>query len=320
MRVIFMGTPEFAVPSLLALCELAGTEIVGVVTRQDKPAGRGSALVAPPVKVAALARQLPVLQPGSLRKAAAQEALAALQPEVMVVAAFGQILPPAVLDLPPHGCLNVHASLLPQFRGASPIASAILADATETGNTIMRMDVGLDTGAIIAQEALPLAPDDTTATLEAKLARQGAALLTRTLPAWLAGTLPAIPQDEALATMTRLIRKEDGVIDWHHAAQAIARQIRAYTPWPGTQTRWRGQPLKVIAGHALDPITLAVAPDAPPGTVFTWGKGAEMRLGVVCGEHSALALDVLQLAGKRAANAADVARGQPTLIGATLPT
>jgi methionyl-tRNA formyltransferase len=274
------------------------------------------------VKVAALALGLPVLQPGSLRKPMAQQQLADLAPDVIVVAAFGQILPPAVLDLPVRGCLNVHASLLPKYRGASPITATILAGDAETGNTIMLMDVGLDTGAIIAQEALPIAPDDTTATLTAKLAAQGADLLARTLPQWLAGALTPMPQDEAHATITRLIRKEDGIIDWHLQAIEIARQVRAYSPWPGTQTIWRGQPLKIISAHALTAADQAppdLASDAMPGTVVTWGRGAGQRLAVICGDHTLLVLDVLQLPGKRAAAAADVARGQPALIGAVLP-
>jgi methionyl-tRNA formyltransferase len=320
MRVIFMGTPDFAVPSLRALAEMPDVQIVGVVTRPDKPVGRSTAPQPPPVKVAALAHGLPVLQPGSLRKAAAQALLADLQPDVIVVAAFGQILPPEVLGLPPHGCLNVHASLLPRYRGASPIASAILAGDPETGNTIMRMDVGLDTGDIITQSRIPIAPDDTKPTLEAKLARDGADLLARTLPDWVAGNLSATPQDEALATMTRLVRKEDALIDWGQLAEVIARQVRAYTPWPGTQTIWRGQPLRIIAAHPL--AHAASLPDeagnAAPGTVVAWGR-ANAQVGIICGNHSLLLLDVIQLPGKKAAAAPDVVRGQTALIGARLP-
>ncbi len=321
MRVIFMGTPDFAVPSLVALTEMAGVEVVGVVTRLDKPTGRGTTPQPPPVKVAALARGLTVLQPGPLRKPAALAALAALAPEVIIVAAFGQILPPEVLALPPHGCLNVHASLLPHYRGASPIASAILAGDHETGNTIMRMDVGLDTGDIITQGAIPITPDDTTPTLTAKLAQHGAELLARTLPGWVTGTLTARPQDAAQATMTRLIRKEDAEIDWGQTAEGIARRVRAFTPWPGTQTTWRGQPLRVIAAHALATDEQPPAPvptDALPGTVIAWGRG-NAHVAVICGDHTLLRLDVLQLPAKRAAAAADVARGQPALIGAHLP-
>jgi methionyl-tRNA formyltransferase len=319
MRMIFMGTPEFAVPSLRALAALPGWEVVGVVTRQDKPAGRGSAPQPPPVKVAALALGLPVLQPGSLRKPAAQQQLAALAPDLIVVAAFGQILPPAVLDLPPYGCLNVHASLLPRHRGASPIATAILEGDEETGNTIMLMDAGLDTGGWIAQFAFAIAPDDTTATLTKRLAEQGARLIAQVVPGWIAGHYAPAPQPEADATMTRLIRKEDGIIDWRHDAAMIDRQIRAYTPWPGTQTTWQGKPLKILAAHPLAETDHALSDldvTLPPGTVIAWGRGAEQRLAVICGEQSLLVLDMVQLPGKRAGAAADIARGQPALIGA----
>ena len=317
-----MGTPEFAVPSLLALMDLADVTVVGVVTRLDKPVGRSRTPEPPPVKVAAVARGLTVLQPGSLRKPAAQQALADLAPDIIVVAAFGQILPAAILDLPRYGCLNVHASLLPRYRGAAPIAAAILAGDAATGNTIMRMDVGLDTGDIITQATLPITPDDTTATLTAQLAIQGADLVARTLPAWVAGTIQTTPQDAAQATTTSLIRKEDGRIDWALPASIIARQVRAYTPWPGTQTMWNGQPFKIIAAHELTaddhpPPDLALT--ANPGTVTAWGRGAAQRVAMHCGEQSALVLDVLQLPGKRAASAADVVRGQPTLVGAQLP-
>lgn len=319
MRMIFMGTPEFAVPSLRALAQLPGWEVVGVVTRQDKPAGRGSAPQPPPVKMAALELGLPVLQPGSLRKPTAQQQLADLAPDLIVVAAFGQILPPAVLHLPPYGCLNVHASLLPRHRGASPIATAILEGDELTGNTIMLMDAGLDTGGIIAQFAFAIEPRDTTATLTKRLAEQGAKLIAHVVPGWIAGEYAAAPQPEAEATMTRLIRKEDGIIDWRHDAAMIDRQIRAYTPWPGTKTTWRDQTVKIVTAHPLAEMdqTLAdVAMSQLPGTVIAWGRGANQRLAVICGEESVLVLDTIQLPGKRAGAAADIARGQPALIGA----
>lgn len=321
MRVIFMGTPEFAVPGLVALAAIPDVTVVSVVTRRDQPVGRGRALSAPPVKAAALARNLPVLQPGSLRRPDAQALLADLAPDLIVVAAFGQILPAAVLALPRYGCLNVHASLLPRFRGASPISAAILTGDTATGVTIMHMDVGLDTGDIISQAIMPVAADDTTASLTAKLAHLGADLLVRTVPSWVAGAIIPVPQNETLATLTRLIRKEDGAIDWRHAADAIARQIRAYIPWPGAQTNWQGQPLKVIAAHhgALDEST-PLATSEIPGTVIAWGRGNAMHVGVICGAASVLILDVIQLPGKKALAATDVARGQPGLVGARLPS
>jgi methionyl-tRNA formyltransferase len=323
MRVIFMGTPEFAVPCLYALHELPNVDVVGVVTRRDRPAGRGRALEAPPVKRAALDLALQVLQPGSLRKPDTQVTLRDLAPDIIVVAAFGQILPPDVLTMPQYGCLNVHASLLPRYRGASPITAAILDGVAETGNTIMLMDEGLDTGAILAQAVLLIAIDDTTASLTARLAQEGAELLARTMPRWIGGEISPQPQDDSQATVTRLIRKEDGVADWTQSAAIAERRIRAFTPWPGTQTTWDGQILKIIAAHLPSPeeLTILSTPNrATPGTVITWGRGTSARVGIVCGEHSLLVVDALQLAGKRALPATDVIRGQPTLVGAALPS
>lgn len=319
MRAIFMGTPEFAVPGLVALAAMPDVTVVGVVTRRDQPVGRGRTLTAPPVKVAAQAHDLPVLQPGSLRKPAAQAMLADLAPDLIVVAAFGQILPPAVLDLPRYGCLNVHASLLPRYRGAAPISAAILHGDATSGITIMHMDVGLDTGDIISQSTLPIGANDTTATLTTKLAHLGADLLVRTIPAWVAGAIVPVPQDESLATLTRLIRKEDGRLDWTQTADALDHHIRAYTPWPGAYTIWQGQPLKIIASHpaARDEPSPPAASE-PSGTIIAWGRGNAMRVGVICGAGSVLILDVIQLPGKKALTATDVARGQPGLIGAAL--
>jgi len=258
-----------------------------------------------------------VLQPGSLRKPEAQALLSTLMPDVIIVAAFGQILPAEVLDLPPHGCLNIHASLLPRYRGASPITAVLLDGLAETGNTIMKMDVGLDTGAIIAQQPLLIAADETTATLTAKLAEQGARLLTAILPHWLAGEITPISQDEAQATMTRLIRKEDGTIDWNDPADVIARKVRAYTPWPGSQTTWRGQPVKIIetgrGGGSFDIHQMNQPADRVPGQLvdITYhGPGGKLSLGVECGDGRVLALSMIQLAGKRAVTIADFMRGQ----------
>ena len=215
-RVIFMGTPQFAVPCLEALAERY--EIVAVVTRPDRPASRGRKLSAPAVKKAADALGLPVLQPESLRQEEVVARLRDLVPRAMVVAAYGKILGPEVLDIPPAGVINVHPSLLPKYRGASPIAGALLAGEEETGVTIMLMDAGMDTGPILAQRAIEIRPEDTTGSLEERLASQGAELLVETLPLWLEGRIDAQPQDEAIATHTKLISKEDAVIDWTHTA------------------------------------------------------------------------------------------------------
>lgn len=242
---VFMGTPEFAVPSLAALVN-AGYDVVGVYTRPDQPAGRGQKLTESPVKAAARGYGLPIFQPATLRAAAAQAALAALAPELIVVAAYGLILPQAVLDLPRFGCVNVHGSLLPRHRGAAPIAAAILAGDAETGVSIMLMDAGVDTGPVLSTAALPVAPDDTTGTLTPKLAALGADLLTATLPRWLRGEITPQPQPTEGATLAPRLAKEAGAIDWREPVWLIERRVRAYQPWPGAYTTWRGQMLKVL--------------------------------------------------------------------------
>jgi methionyl-tRNA formyltransferase len=322
MRVIFMGTPEFAVRSLRLLIERAalgdrapdGTEIVGVVTRVDKPSGRGQQVIPSPVKQVALEAGLPVYQPGPLRRAESLALLTALAPDLIIVAAFGQILPPEVIHLPARGCLNVHASLLPRHRGASPIAAAILAGDAETGVTIMRMDEGLDTGPILTARATSIGPDETTGELTARLAQIGAALLGATLPRWLAGEITPMPQDDSRATMTRLLRKEDGLLDWTQPADLLARQARACNPWPGAYTYWNGQQVKVLRAHVVDPGAEG-AERRPGDTYLLAGTG----LVVACGA-GALALAMVQLQGKRALPAADLLRGYPALAGAHFTT
>ena len=242
-RVVFMGSPEFALPSLRALA--AAYEVVGVVTQPDRPAGRGKQLTAPPVKKLAAELGLPVIQPYRLRNPEALQSLTAWAPDLIVVAAFGQILRQEVLDLPLHGCLNVHASLLPRWRGASPIQAAILAGDAETGVTIMRMDKGLDTGPILIERAIPIAPDDTAATLSDKLSTLGADILIETLPKYLSSELKPTPQPEAGATSAPILKKSDGELDAALSAEELARKVRAFNPWPGAFIVWKRQPLKV---------------------------------------------------------------------------
>ena len=232
------------------------------------------------------------------------------------VAALGQILPPEVLALPAHGCLNVHASLLPRHRGASPIAAAILAGDAETGVTIMLMDAGLDTGPILATRATPIGPDETTGELTTRLAGLGAKLLMETLPVWLTSATHPQPQDDARATVTRLLRKEDGALDWSRPAQALARQVRAYAPWPGAFTTWEGRTLKVLS--ATPAATPSTATALAPGMVdLAPDEEGGQRILCGCGQ-GALALQVLQLEGKRALPAAEFARGQARIAGARL--
>lgn len=323
-RIVFMGTPDFAVPSLRLLAERSprgklwaqGLDIVGVLTRPDKPAGRGRQLAMSPVKQFAAERGISVYQPGSLRKPEALKLLRDLSPDVIVVVAFGQILPKEVLELPPHCCLNVHASLLPRHRGASPIASAILAGDPETGVTIMQMEEGLDTGPIVSQRSIPIRPDDTTGTLGARLAEIGALLLVETLPYWLAEAIECREQDESQATHTRLLTKEDGRLDWSQSAAALDRRVRAVTPWPGAYTTWDRRLVKIQRAHPFDTALALPAAQHTPGQCFLAGDSGTRTLAVACGE-GALALDVIQLEGKRAMPVADVLRGHPALVSAT---
>lgn len=321
VRILFMGTPEFATPSLRALVDGAapgciwptGLAVVGVVTRPDKPVGRGRQTADSPVKQLALEAGLSVLQPGPLRRAEAQTALRALAPDLIVVAAFGQLLPREVLDLPVRGCLNVHASLLPRWRGAAPIAAAIRAGDAETGVTIMRMEEGLDTGAVIATRAIPIGAEETTGALTVRLATLGAELLRDTLADWLAGAITPTPQDDALATMTRPLRKEDGRLDWRLPAEELARMARSVTPWPGAFTTWQGKLVKTLE---VAPIVREQA--LAPGTCYPLAPGdARGALACASGE-GALALKVIQLEGKRPVASADALRGYPALAHATL--
>lgn len=306
-RVIFMGTPDFSVPSLLALVEQH--EVVGVVTQPDRPAGRGRTIAPSRVKEVALSRGLPVSQPATLRAPQAVDWLADRHPDAIVVAAFGQLLPVTVLDLPAHGCLNVHASLLPRFRGAAPISAALLSGDPATGVTIMRMDAGMDTGPLLAQAEMPIAPDDTTASLTVRLADQGAQLLVETLAGWLSGKVTAQPQDESLVTYCRPLKKEDGLLDWTRPAADLDRQVRACDPWPGTWTTWQGRILKILGARPWP----ECAGVGQPGQVVTMADG----VGVVTGVGLLELLEV-QLAGKRPLVASEFARGQRAILGSRL--
>lgn len=321
-RVVFMGTPEFAVPSLRALVEHAppaklwatGLDIVGVVTRPDKPAGRGRQIIASPVKQFAAKHGIPIYQPGPLRRPEALKLLQSLDPEVIIVAAFGQILPPEVLELPRRCCVNVHASLLPRWRGASPIAAAILAGDTETGVTFMQMEEGLDTGPIIAQRATPIGANETAGELTDRLAELGAQLLVEILPYWLADGASTREQDEAQATMTRPLKKGDGRLDWSRPAEELARQVRAYSPWPGAFTTWQGARVKILRAHAV-----LAEENGAPGTSHRATGNSAAWLEICCGQ-GALALYVIQLEGKRALPIGDVLRGHPALAEAVFGT
>ena len=303
-RVVFMGTPQFAVPTLRALDEQH--EVVGVVTQPDGRAGRGRKVVVSPVKQVALDRGLPLLQPRILDGPEVLAHLAGWEPESIVVAAFGQLLPGPVLDLPLHGSINVHASLLPRYRGAAPISAAILEGEPVTGVTIMLMDVGLDTGPILAQAECAIAPDETTASLTAKLADLGAQLLVETLDGWLEGAIEAQPQDDAAATYCSQLEKKDGLLDWSQPAEYLDRQVRACDPWPGAYTTWQGRRLKVLRAKPHP----GWEGEGEPGEVREMGEG----IGVITGQ-GALELVEVQRAGKKPMPAGLFARGQRDLMG-----
>jgi methionyl-tRNA formyltransferase len=303
-----MGTPDFAVPALRTLVDTQN--VVGVVTQPDRQAGRGRQLRPPPVKIVAQESGIPVFQPESLRSEESARPLLEWQPDIIVVAAFGQILRPHVLELPPSGCLNVHASLLPRWRGASPIQHALLAGDPETGISLMRMDEGMDTGPVYMQSAVAIENDETAATLHDKLAQSGADLLTSQLDDIIAGRLAALPQDEALATYAPLINKADGEINWNTESEKLDRHIRAMTPWPSAFTLWNGQPLKILAAQ---PMAADEFHAGQPGQVFI--REGEV---VVAAKVGGLRLEVVQLAGKSAMPVGDFIRGRPDFAGSQL--
>jgi methionyl-tRNA formyltransferase len=301
-----MGTPDFAVPALQAL-HRAGHDIAAVYCQPPRPAGRGHALRPCPVHLAAERLGLHVRTPARLRKdAAAQAAFAALDLDAAVVAAYGLILPQVMLDAPRKGCLNIHASLLPRWRGAAPIQAAILAGDTETGVTIMQMDAGLDTGAMLLKHSIPITLTTTTATLHDQLAEAGARLILRTL-----ATNPSPqPQSDANATYAAKLSREDGRIDWTQSAVQIDRQIRAFDPWPGTFSTLNGQPLKILSATPVDGA-------AAPGTTPPPGISLDDHLTIACGS-AALRLTKIQLPGRSAMPADAFLRGHPVPPGTIL--
>jgi methionyl-tRNA formyltransferase len=308
-RIVFAGTPEFALASLTALVE-AGRKPVAVLTQPDRPAGRGKKLTASPVKVFAGEHGIPVQQPRTLRDPEAVTAFAALQPDLLIVAAYGLILPQDVLDVPTHGCLNVHASLLPRWRGAAPIQAAILAGDATTGISLMAMTAGLDCGPVFHAEPIEIGPGETAGELHDRLAALGGSLLVERLDAIIAGELGAIPQDDAQATYAPKIDKQDARIDWSLSAPDVVRRIRAYNPFPGAFCFTAPD-----AGEHRIKIwrATAIGGEGAPGTVLRCDRDAVV---VACGS-GAISLDELQLPGKRRVTAQEFA-GQLDLDGRRL--
>jgi methionyl-tRNA formyltransferase len=314
LRLVFMGSPGFAIPPLQLLI-LNGHRIAAVYTRPDKPAGRGLAPVAPPIKNAALSGNLAVIQVPNLKNPEAIEQLKQFRPEVIVVAAFGQILPQAVLDIPCYGCLNIHPSLLPKYRGASPVPSAILAGDEFIGVSVMRLDVGMDTGPVFSQAQIPVLPGDTTESLIPKLFQIGGRMLLGVLADLPWNRVLPEPQNNVEATYTREITKEDGLIDWNLPAEDIWRRVRAYQSWPEAYTHWQGKQLKIIEAV---PLSADSAPEI--GRVVALPPLQNRNrppLGVGTG-RGVLGILKVQFEGKRAMSGEEFLRGQRAFPGAVL--
>ena len=301
MRIVFAGTPEFAVPPLAALVQ-SSHEVVGVLTQPDRPAGRGRNLSASAVKEFALENSLSLAQPQTLRTPEGRAALEAWRPDVLVVVAYGLILPPEALAIPKHGCLNIHASLLPRWRGAAPVQRAILEGDTETGVTIMQMDAGLDTGPILLQRTLPISDADDSVSVLDKLAALGAPALLEVLSSIESGSVSARAQPSDGATYAQKIEKSEARIDWRRSAAEIDRQIRAFRPWPIAETTHRGEQVRVHRARAL---AVAAVTPRPPGSIL--GLTDDLLL-VACGE-AVLGISELQRAGRRSMTAREFANG-----------
>ena len=310
MRVVFLGSGAFAVPSLEALLD-AGHEVAAVVTQPDREKGRGRALSATPAKVVAERRGVPVLQPRRIKQPEAVEELRALRPDVQVVVAYGQILPRAVIDIPPLRTVNVHSSLLPRYRGAAPIQWAVVNGERETGVTTMLIDEGLDTGPTLLARSTPIGPEETAPELEARLGPLGAQVLLESLDGLARGTLVAHPQDHAQATLAPILKKEDGRIDWARPAEEIARRVRGLLPWPGTATSTAGADLKILRARVEAPATA----DAPPGTVLGVDRDGIL---VAAGGGTRLRLLDVQPESRRPMPAAAFAAGARLQPGARL--
>ncbi|MEI8361047.1 MAG: methionyl-tRNA formyltransferase [bacterium] len=303
LKVLFLGTPTFALDSLSALLNDDFFKVVGVVTQPDKAIGRSNKLVTPPIKDLALKNGLNVFQPVKIKDAL--ETIQALKPDIIIVVAYGQIIPDTILQIPKYGCINVHGSLLPKYRGAAVVQAPIINGDPETGVTIMVMDSGLDTGPILSQEKISLAPNETTALLFPKLSKLGASLLVRTIKKYIAGQIFPKPQDNTRASKVGLINKVDGLINWSDSATAIERQIRAMNPWPMTFTNWQDKTLKIIAAKSV-PLNIN---QYEPGETFMHYDDFAVQCGI-----NALIITELQLEGKNAMTSTNFLMGNSKII------
>jgi methionyl-tRNA formyltransferase len=312
LKIIFAGTPDFAVPTLKALIGDADFDIVAVITQEDKPVGRKQILTPPPVKVIAEENKIKIFQPAKIKLI--QDEIKALAPDFLIVVAYGKLLPQAILDIPKYGCVNVHASLLPRWRGAAVIQAPILAGDAQTGVTIMKMDAGLDTGPIIAQMKVNILPGETAETLHDELAKLGAMMLPETLKSFAAGKMELKPQDEKFVTYARELKKEDGKIDWSKSALEIERMVRAYTPWPSAfgQLRIKNEELRIIKILKVENKILPIN-KFKAGEIFL----ADNKLAVQCGD-GALVIKKLQLEGGKPMNAEEFLRGHADFVGTVL--
>ncbi|MEN6522953.1 MAG: methionyl-tRNA formyltransferase [Anaerolineaceae bacterium] len=296
LSIVFMGSPEFSLPALKILHRYY--QIRGVITQPDKPAGRGKVLTPPPVKILAESLGLTVIQPIKLRDPQVFDLLSSWKPDMIVVSAYGQILRQNVLDLPRYGCINIHPSLLPRWRGASPIPFTLLAGDEITGVTIMKMDAGMDTGPLLAQVEEKILPEDNAQTLHDRLSEKGADLLLDVIPKYMAGEIIPVAQDNALATYSRLISKDDGLLEYEAKIDLVLNQIRAFNPWPGVRMTWKETPLKIIQAHGMG------AKNTTPGKRVIVDSLPAIEL-----KDGRLILDQIQPAGKRPMSGRDFLRG-----------
>jgi methionyl-tRNA formyltransferase len=300
LRIIFCGTPQFAVPSLNNLLQQTDFKLLAVYTQPDRPRGRGQEISFSPVKAAALEAKLSVHQPAKIRAPEVEAELRALAPDLIVIIAYGQIIPARLLDIPKYGWINLHASLLPKYRGAAPINWAIVNGETKTGNTTMRIDAGMDTGEILLQQELAIGGDETTPVLMARLAESGASLIAETLRGIAKGTIVSRVQNDAEATLAPILKREDGLVDWSRTAIQIYNRMRGFAPWPDAYTQFRSQTCH-LSGV---PVSNEVA-DANPGTILSGGG----KLRVACGQGSLLELNAVKLEGRKQVSAAEFANG-----------